>query len=50
MANDSVEATFAALVEYLANSFMRGEVTVADLLGLDDEEMPEIVDLEFVDI
>ncbi|MEC9466363.1 MAG: hypothetical protein VX834_11290 [Myxococcota bacterium] len=42
MANDSVEATFAALVEYLANSFMRGEVTVADLLGLDDEEIETI--------
>ena len=39
MANDSVEQTFAALVEFIANKFMRGEVSLADLVGLDDEEI-----------
>lgn len=42
MANDSVEATFAALVEFIANSFMRGDITVSDLLGLDDEEIETV--------
>ena len=39
MANDSVEQTFAALVEFIANKFLRGEVNVADLIGLDDQEI-----------
>ena len=39
MANDSVEATFAALVEFIANKFMRGEVELGELLGLDEEEV-----------
>ncbi len=42
MANDSVVATFAKLVEYIANKFMRGEVTLADLLNLDDDEIEVI--------
>ena len=36
MANDSVTETFARLVEFIANKFLRGEVTLADLLNLDD--------------
>lgn len=39
MANDSVAQTFAKLVEFVANQFLRGEVTLADLLGLDDKEV-----------
>ena len=39
MANDSVEATFAALVEFIAKKFLRGEVELGDLLGLDDDEV-----------
>ena len=42
MANDSVEQTFAALVEFIANKFLRGEVNVADLIGLDDQEFETI--------
>ena len=42
MANDSVAETFAKLVEYIANKFMRGEVTLADLLDLDDTEIEVI--------
>lgn len=42
MANDSVEETFAALVEFIANKFMRGEVSLADLVGLDDQEIEVI--------
>ena len=42
MANDSVEQTFAALVEFIANKFLRGEVNVADLIGLDDQEIETI--------
>jgi type III secretion system low calcium response chaperone LcrH/SycD len=42
MANDSVAETFAKLVEYIANKFMRGEVTLADLLNLDDQEIEVI--------
>ena len=42
MANDSVEQTFAALVEFIANKFLRGDITVADLLGLDEEEIETI--------
>jgi len=42
MANDSVEQTFAALVEHIAKKFLRGEITVADLLGLDDDEIETI--------
>ena len=42
MANDSVTETFAKLVEYIANKFMRGEVTLADLLNLDDQEIEVI--------
>lgn len=39
MANDSVTVTFAKLVEFIANKFMRGEVTLADLLNMDDKEI-----------
>lgn len=42
MANDSVTETFAKLVEFIANKFMRGEVTLADLLSLDDKEIEVI--------
>jgi len=42
VANDSVTETFAKLVEYIANKFMRGEVTLADLLNLDDKEIEVI--------
>ena len=42
MANDSVEQTFAALVEFIANKFLRGEVSLADLVGLDDQEIEVI--------
>ena len=42
MANDSVTETFAKLVEFIANKFMRGEVTLADLLSLDDQEIEVI--------
>ena len=42
MANDSVEQTFAALVEFIANKFMRGEVSLADLVCLDDDEIEVI--------
>ena len=42
MANDSVAETFARLVEYIANKFMRGEVTLADLLNLDEKEIEVI--------
>ncbi len=42
MANDSVAETFAKLVEFIANKFMRGEVTLADLLNLDDKEIEVI--------
>lgn len=42
MANDSVVATFARLVEYIAKKFLRGEVTLADLLNLDDKEIEVI--------
>jgi type III secretion system low calcium response chaperone LcrH/SycD len=39
MANDSVVETFARLVEFIAKKFLRGEVTLADLLNLDDKEI-----------
>ena len=42
MANDSVAETFAKLVEFIAKKFLRGEVTLADLLGLDDKEIEVI--------
>src|SRR5512145_3527274 len=42
MANDSVVETFARLVEFIANKFLRGEVTLADLLNLDDKEIEVI--------
>ena len=42
MANDSVAETFAKLVEYIAKKFMRGEITLADLLNLDDKEIEVI--------
>jgi tetratricopeptide (TPR) repeat protein len=42
MANDSVTETFAKLVEFIANKFMRGEVTLADLLNLDEKEIEVI--------
>ncbi len=42
MANDSVEQTFAALVEFIAKKFLKGEVGLADLVGLDDEEIEVI--------
>ncbi len=42
MANDSVVETFAKLVEFIAKKFMRGEVTLADLLNLDDKEIEVI--------
>ncbi len=42
MANDSVVATFAALVEFLAKKFMRGEIQLSELMGLDDKEIEVI--------
>ncbi len=39
MATDSVVQTFAKLIEHIANKFLRGEVTLADLLNLDDKEI-----------
>jgi len=42
MANDSVVQTFARLVEFIAKKFLRGEVTLADLLNLDDKEIEVI--------
>lgn len=42
MANDSVVETFAKLVEFIAKKFLRGEVTLADLLNLDDNEIEVI--------
>ena len=42
MANDSVVATFAKLVEYIANKFLRGDITLADLVKLDDQEIEVI--------
>jgi tetratricopeptide (TPR) repeat protein len=42
MANDSVSATFAALVEHTANKFMRGEVTLAELFALKPREVEVI--------
>lgn len=42
MANDSVAATFGKLVEHVANKFLRGEVQLADLMGLTDKEIDVI--------
>jgi len=42
MANDSVVATFARLVEFVAKKFLRGEVTLAELMQLDDKEIEVI--------
>ncbi len=42
MANDSVVATFASLVEFIAKKFLRGEVTLAELMQLDDKEIEVI--------
>jgi tetratricopeptide (TPR) repeat protein len=42
MANDSVVITFARLVEYIAKKFLRGEVTLAELMELDDKEIEVI--------
>ena len=42
MANDSVVATFARLVEHVAKKFLRGEVTLAELMQLDDQEIEVI--------
>ena len=42
MANDSVVITFARLVEFIAKKFLRGEVTLADLMQLDEKELEVI--------
>lgn len=42
MANDSVVLTFARLVEHVAKKFLRGEVTLAELMQLDDKEIEVI--------
>lgn len=42
MANDSVTETFARLVEFIAKKFLRGEVTLADLVNLDESELEVI--------
>ena len=42
MANDSVVVTFARLVEYIAKKFLRGEVTLAELMQLNDKEIEVI--------
>lgn len=42
MANDSVAQTFAKLVEFIAKKFLRGEVTLSDLLNLEDHEIEVI--------
>ncbi len=39
MANDSVTITFARLVEHLAKRFLRGSVTLSDLMQLNDKEV-----------
>jgi tetratricopeptide (TPR) repeat protein len=39
MANDSVTVTFARLVEFMANKFMRGEVSLAELFALKPKEV-----------
>ena len=42
MANDSVTATFARLVEFVAKRLMRGEVSLADLFSLNAREVEVI--------
>lgn len=42
MGKDSVIETFGRLVEYLANSFLRGDITLAELMQLDDREIQVI--------
>src|SRR5512137_1712845 len=42
MATDSVAQTFAKLVEFIAKKFLRGEVTLADLLNLNEKEIEVI--------
>jgi type III secretion system low calcium response chaperone LcrH/SycD len=42
MANDSVAETFARLIEHVANRFLKGEVTLSDLLDLTDKEIEVI--------
>lgn len=42
MANDSVSATFAKLVEFLAKKFMRGEISLAELFSLNAREVEVI--------
>lgn len=42
MANDSVVVTFARLVEFIAKKFLRGEVTLAELMQLNEKEIEVI--------
>lgn len=42
MANDSVVETFARLVEHIAKKFLRGDITLADLVDLDEKEIEVI--------
>ena len=42
MANDSVTVTFARLVEFIANKFLRGEVSLGELFSLTDKEVEVI--------
>ena len=39
MGKDSVMETFGRLVEHLANSFLRGDITLAELMELNDSEI-----------
>ena len=42
MANDSVTATHAKLVEFIANKFLRGQVSLGELFTLSDKEIEVI--------
>mgnify|MGYP002725833533 CR=1 FL=1 len=42
MGKDSIIETIGALVEFLARKFMRGEITISDLVGLDEQEIETI--------
>lgn len=42
MANDSVTVTFARLVEFIANKFLRGQISLGELFSLSDKEIEVI--------
>ena len=39
MANDSVQQTFARLVQHITEKFLRGNIQLSDLIGLSDSEI-----------